>query len=53
MESGIALCERYRLSKVKRMAPCGKERQDSVYNGLRLLQSDTGIVVIHDGQGLL
>ena len=49
MESGIALCERYRLSKVKRMAPGGKERQDSVYNGLRLLQSDTGIVVIHDG----
>lgn len=49
MESGIALCERYRLSKVKRMAPGGKERQDSVYNGLRLLQGDTGIVVIHDG----
>lgn len=49
MESGIALCERYRLSKVKQMAPGGKERQDSVYNGLRLLQSNTGIVVIHDG----
>lgn len=49
MESGIALCERYKLSKVKRIAPGGKERQDSVYNGLRLLQSDTGIVVIHDG----
>ncbi len=49
MESGIALCERYRLSKVKRMAPGGKERQDSVYNGLRLLHGDTGLVVIHDG----
>ncbi len=49
MESGLALCKRYRLSKVKRMAPGGKERQDSVYNGLRLLHGDTGLVVIHDG----
>lgn len=49
MESGVALCERYRLSKVKRIAPGGKERQDSVYNGLRLLHGDTDIVVIHDG----
>jgi len=31
------------------MVEGGKERQDSVYNGLRELSPQTDIVVIHDG----
>lgn len=49
MEKGVEIFERYELSKVKRIAPGGRERQDSVYSGLRLLKEKTGIVLIHDG----
>lgn len=49
MEEGAEIIEKYHLSKVKRIAPGGKERQDSVYNGLRLLRGKTDIVLIHDG----
>jgi 2-C-methyl-D-erythritol 4-phosphate cytidylyltransferase len=49
MELGISLFEEYTLTKVKRIAPGGKERQDSVYNGLRLLKDGTDTVLIHDG----
>lgn len=35
--------------KVTRVVAGGKERQDSVGNGLRSLDSDTDIVVVHDG----
>lgn len=35
--------------KVTRVVEGGKERQDSVGNGLRSLDSDTDIVVVHDG----
>lgn len=38
----------YRFKKVK-LAEGGKERQDSVYNGLRSCSPQTDIVVIHDG----
>ena len=27
----------------------GKERQDSVYNGLKLLSDETAFVIVHDG----
>ncbi|MCL6558299.1 MAG: 2-C-methyl-D-erythritol 4-phosphate cytidylyltransferase [Firmicutes bacterium] len=37
------------FKKVSAVVPGGKERQDSVYNGLLALSSDTDIVVIHDG----
>ncbi len=49
MEKGVEIFERYELSKVKRIAPGGRERQDSVYSGLRLLKEKTDIVLIHDG----
>lgn len=49
MEEGVKLFEGYNLSKVKRIAPGGRERQDSVYSGLKLLGSKTDIVLIHDG----
>jgi 2-C-methyl-D-erythritol 4-phosphate cytidylyltransferase len=35
--------------KVTRIIAGGKERQDSVYNGLQSLDSETDIVVVHDG----
>ncbi|MBI5205717.1 MAG: 2-C-methyl-D-erythritol 4-phosphate cytidylyltransferase [Nitrospirae bacterium] len=49
MEQGLALIERFRISKVKRVAPGGKERQDSVFNGLNLIGKKAAVVLIHDG----
>lgn len=48
-ESGQKVFEDYNLSKIKRIAPGGKERQDSVYNGLKLIEDKKCIVLIHDG----
>lgn len=41
--------ERYHITKVKTLVVGGKERQDSVYNGLMKLEDEKGVVVIHDG----
>jgi 2-C-methyl-D-erythritol 4-phosphate cytidylyltransferase len=49
MEASVRIFEQYRFSKVKRVAQGGKERQDSVYSGLKLLDNRTAIVLIHDG----
>ncbi|MBI5076089.1 MAG: 2-C-methyl-D-erythritol 4-phosphate cytidylyltransferase [Nitrospirae bacterium] len=49
IQAGEELFERYKITKVKRIAPGGKERQDSVYNGLQLIQDRGSIVLIHDG----
>ncbi len=49
MEMGAEIFERYNLSKIRRIAPGGKERQDSVYSGLRSLKEKADIVLIHDG----
>jgi 2-C-methyl-D-erythritol 4-phosphate cytidylyltransferase len=49
MEEGLEVLEKYGISKVKRIAPGGKERQDSVYNGLKLIEDKNYIVLIHDG----
>ncbi|MEW6408607.1 MAG: 2-C-methyl-D-erythritol 4-phosphate cytidylyltransferase [Nitrospirota bacterium] len=43
------IVEKYGFTKIKRIAPGGKERQDSVYNGLKLLESHCEFVLIHDG----
>jgi 2-C-methyl-D-erythritol 4-phosphate cytidylyltransferase len=55
IEKGFELVKEHELNKIKRIAPGGKERQDSIYNALRLLE-ETGIdlygnsrVLIHDG----
>ncbi len=48
-EKGVAVFKQYALSKIKRVATGGKERQDSVYNGLKLIEDRDGIVLIHDG----
>jgi 2-C-methyl-D-erythritol 4-phosphate cytidylyltransferase len=49
MEHGIEIFEKAGLSKIKRIAQGGKERQDSVYNGLKLIEDKNCIVLIHDG----
>jgi 2-C-methyl-D-erythritol 4-phosphate cytidylyltransferase len=49
MEQGAKIFEEYGLSKIKKIAPGGKERQDSVYNGLKLIADKNCMVLIHDG----
>lgn len=44
-----AVVEKLGLNKVAAIVPGGKERQDSVYNGLLALSPDTDIVIVHDG----
>lgn len=39
----------YGFEKVKKVVKGGKERQDSVYNGLKACSEKTDIVLIHDG----
>lgn len=41
--------DRLGINKAAAIVPGGKERQDSVYNGLLALSNDTDIVVVHDG----
>lgn len=48
-ENGLKVFEGYNLSKIKRIALGGKERQDSVYNGLKLVEDKNCTVLIHDG----
>ncbi len=52
-ESDIELCgrlfEEYAITKVRRIAPGGRERQDSVFHGLSLIHDETAIVLVHDG----
>lgn len=49
MEYAVELFHQYRLSKVRRIAPGGKERQHSVLHGLRLVDDKEDIIIIHDG----
>ncbi|NIR16436.1 MAG: 2-C-methyl-D-erythritol 4-phosphate cytidylyltransferase, partial [Desulfobacterales bacterium] len=44
-----ALLVNQSLKKVQRVVPGGKERQDSVYNGLQAVSSDMDLVLVHDG----
>ncbi len=43
------IVEKYQLRKVLRIVAGGKERQHSVFNGIKALPADTGLVLIHDG----
>ena len=43
------IVEKFGISKVSRIVAGGRERQDSVRNGIDILRSDHDIVVIHDG----
>ncbi len=42
------LFQEYGISKVRRIAPGGKERQDSVLSGLRCVEDSGALVLIHD-----
>jgi 2-C-methyl-D-erythritol 4-phosphate cytidylyltransferase len=44
-----ALIKRYGVKRIKAVVVGGAKRSDSVYNGLRSLDKDTKIVLIHDG----
>lgn len=49
IDRGLNLIETYGLDKIKRVAPGGRERQDSVYNALKLIDDRRAVIVIHDG----
>ncbi len=44
-----ALARMFGIAKLRTIVPGGKERQDSVMAGLKEVDSDTRVVVIHDG----
>jgi 2-C-methyl-D-erythritol 4-phosphate cytidylyltransferase len=48
MEEWIGIIDGSKISKVKKIVPGGKDRQDSVFNALRLLKEED-LVLIHDG----
>jgi 2-C-methyl-D-erythritol 4-phosphate cytidylyltransferase len=43
------IVEGYSFDKIRRIVCGGKERQDSVYQGLKACSNSTSLVVIHDG----
>ena len=43
------IVKRYSFNKVSKIIRGGKERQDSIYNGLLALNENTDIVLTHDG----
>ncbi|MCU0641495.1 MAG: 2-C-methyl-D-erythritol 4-phosphate cytidylyltransferase [Candidatus Margulisbacteria bacterium] len=45
----LTLAKRLRADKIIAVVPGGKERQDSVRNGLAVLPKETQVVIIHDG----
>jgi 2-C-methyl-D-erythritol 4-phosphate cytidylyltransferase len=45
----IGVVEKYGLDKVRKILPGGRERQDSVRNGIDALDDAVDIVMIHDG----
>lgn len=49
MDLAVSVLEQHGVPKVRRIAPGGKERQDSIFHGLKLIKGFTGAVVVHDG----
>lgn len=49
MERAVEFFEQYNIPKVKKIAPGGSERQDSVFHGLNLVEDKQSIILIHDG----
>ncbi len=43
------IIKRFRLKKLKNIIEGGSYRRDSVYNGLKYIDVDTNLVIIHDG----
>ncbi|HTF99462.1 MAG TPA: 2-C-methyl-D-erythritol 4-phosphate cytidylyltransferase [Nitrospirota bacterium] len=44
-----AIIEQYHITKVRTLVAGGRERQDSVANGLQKLGKETSLVLVHDG----
>ena len=42
------LFEEYSLTKIRQIAPGGRERQDSVFHGLNLIRDKACVVLVHD-----
>ncbi len=50
MEHCLERCvEGQGIKKVKRVVPGGRQRQDSVYNGLKAVAESSDVVMVHDG----
>ncbi|MBI5634431.1 MAG: 2-C-methyl-D-erythritol 4-phosphate cytidylyltransferase [Nitrospirae bacterium] len=49
IQAGTELFKQYKITKVMQIAPGGRERQDSVFNGLRFIKDRESVVLIHDG----
>ena len=45
----VELADRHGFTTSYRLVPGGRERQDSVWNGIRATSSETEIIAIHDG----
>lgn len=43
------LFEKHKITKIRRIAPGGRERQDSVFHGLNLIKDKKSVVLVHDG----
>ncbi|MBN2654367.1 MAG: 2-C-methyl-D-erythritol 4-phosphate cytidylyltransferase [Nitrospirae bacterium] len=43
------MVDEYKITKARMIVPGGRERQDSVYNALKSINSDADVVVVHDG----
>jgi 2-C-methyl-D-erythritol 4-phosphate cytidylyltransferase len=41
--------EAFHITKVRTLVVGGRERQDSVYNGLKKVEEDASVVLVHDG----
>lgn len=48
-ENILKQVRRYQVPKIRRVISGGRRRQDSVLNGLKALDKDPGLVLIHDG----
>jgi 2-C-methyl-D-erythritol 4-phosphate cytidylyltransferase len=49
IQTGRELVSRYRITKVRSVAPGGRERQDSVFNALHFIKEKPPVILIHDG----
>ena len=49
MRQVIAAIKQHKINKIKTIVLGGARRQDSVYNGLRVIWPQTDLVLIHDG----
>ena len=55
IEKGLKMVAEYKLNRIKRIVPGGRERQDSIYNALKVLEETESVscgdnlILIHDG----